>query len=198
MDIAATHGGASPILVVWTNSVNGFILAATNGTLTSPWDVIAADLNGDGSPDIIHGNIVDTAVSVFFNSMIATTVTSTFQGSFTGSTLNVLGNSTVNGMSIISQTAVTVTNNATLTPASGYLKLSASSAVTLNTTTAIANGPAIGAMLILEGTSDVNTITVPHIANTRLSAAHTLGIRDMLTLIWNGNNWLETSFADND
>ncbi|MFO1488776.1 MAG: VCBS repeat-containing protein [Verrucomicrobiota bacterium] len=198
MDIAATHSWVSEIVLVWTNSVNGFSLATTNETGTSPAAVIAADLNGDGSPDLINGHIIDPTFSVFFNSMIATTVTSTFQGSFTGSTLNVLGNATVNGMSIISQTAVTVTNNATLTPASGYVKLSASSAVTLNTTNAIANGPAIGAMLILEGSSDVNTVTVPHAANTRLSAAHTLGIRDMLTLIWNGNNWLEVSYSDND
>ena len=195
--ISANH--TSDTLSVLTNNGSGqFALATSPAIGTSPISVAAADVNGDGSVDLITANQDNDTVTVLFNTLSAVTTTAAFQGNFTGSTVTVNGNLTVGGFNIVAQSSFVTTANATLTPTSGYVKLSAASAVTLSTTTAIANGPAIGATLILEGSSDVNTVTVPHAANTRLSAPHTLGIRDMLTLIWNGINWLEVSYANNN
>jgi hypothetical protein len=78
-----------------------------------------------------------------------------------------------------------------------YVPLAPASAVTLNITTAIADGKAIGDILILEGTSDANTVTVPNNANTLLGAARTLGLEDTLKLLWNGTDWLELGYSDN-
>lgn len=73
------------------------------------------------------------------------------------------------------------------------------SSITLSNTTAIANGKVAGDMLILEGTSDTYTFTIPHNANTVLSAgaAKTLGKDDTLSLIWNGIDWIEIGYCDN-
>ncbi len=87
----------------------------------------------------------------------------------------------------------TLTAGSTLTPTTGFVKVLASSPVTLNTTTAISDGSAVGSLLILMGGSS-NAITVPNNANTRLTAARVLTTNSTLTLIWNGFDWLEISF----
>ena len=185
-------------ILVLTNSGSGtFAQAAATVTGTSPLSVGAADLNIDGKQDLFCANLVDDTVMVFFSTLAATNVTATFQGTFNGSTLNVNGNLTLSGFPIITQSSAAPANNATLTPTTGYVKFAAVAAVSLNATTAIANGITPGAQLILEGGSDVNTVTIPNLANTRLTAAHTLGIRDTLTLLWNGFNWVELSYANN-
>jgi hypothetical protein len=75
--------------------------------------------------------------------------------------------------------------------------VSAGSVVTLNATTAIADSAVAGAVLILQGTSDVNTVTVPDNANTRLGGNRILGDGDTLTLIFNGTVWVEIAYANN-
>ncbi len=84
-----------------------------------------------------------------------------------------------------------------VTPTTGHVRLSAASAVTLSTTAAIADGSAAGSLLLLEGTSDTATVTVPNAANTKLGAARTLGSGDVLTLLWNGTDWIQVSFSNN-
>ena len=78
----------------------------------------------------------------------------------------------------------------------GYIALNPSASVSLS---AISDGKAAGDMLILEGASANYTVTVPHGANTILSGAtaKVLGLDDVLTLLWNGNDWVETSWANN-
>ena len=98
----------------------------------------------------------------------------------------------------ITSVTTSLTNTATLTPGSGFVRISGSGgAVTLNATTAITSGSGTGLILVLEGTSDVNTVTIPDNANTRLAASRTLGLNDTLTLIWNGSDWVELSFSNN-
>jgi hypothetical protein len=94
--------------------------------------------------------------------------------------------------------AFALANNSTLNPDHTYVRVIGNGgAVTVSATTAIANGEMPGQLLIIEGLSDVNTVTIPAGANTSFSANRVLGADDVLTLIWNGNNWLQTSFANN-
>lgn len=191
------------VVAVFTNDGSGgFVLAFKPGVGDTPYCVAAADLNGDGAVDLATADSNSDTVTVLFNTLTAVNTSATFTGNFAGQTLTVngvlnAGNVNIGGFPILAQTVATPNNNVTLTPASGYVKFANTSAVTLNATTAIANGIAVGATLILEGGSDVNTVTIPNNANTRLSAARTLGIRDTLTLLWNGLNWLELSYSNN-
>jgi len=80
----------------------------------------------------------------------------------------------------------------------GYVALKATTAITLDATKAISDGKAQGDLLILEGTSDTNTITILNGANVKLgSIKRVLGKEDTLTLIWNGNDWVEMDYANN-
>jgi len=80
----------------------------------------------------------------------------------------------------------------------GYVALKANAAITLDATKAISDGKAQGDILILEGTSDTNTITILNGANVKLgSIKRVLGKEDTLTLIWNGDDWVEMDYADN-
>jgi parallel beta-helix repeat protein len=89
------------------------------------------------------------------------------------------------------------TLDVSLSPAS-YLPLFAATPIILSAVTAIADGRDVGDLLILEGRSDANTITIPNNANTRLgAAARVLGLEDTIKLLWNGSDWLEIAYADN-
>jgi hypothetical protein len=80
-----------------------------------------------------------------------------------------------------------------------FLKLNTSGgAITLNTTTAITNGAAVGQMLIIENFS-TNNITISDNANVQLNGnvAYTLGNDDTLTLIWDGFDWIEIGRSNN-
>jgi len=95
--------------------------------------------------------------------------------------------------------AMTVTGGGTITPASSMITLNASSAVTLSSTTAIANGQA-GDLLILIGTSDTYTVTINNLGNVDLAGpSRVLGERDTLMLYFDDSHgmWVEISFADN-
>jgi hypothetical protein len=142
--------------------------------------------NGGGLTNLNATNLVGTIADARLSTNVAMKNTDqTFSS-----------NVTIGGFPIIAQSSASPANNATLTPTTGYVKLSPAAAVSLNSTTAIADGGAIGTTLILEGSSDASTVTVPNAANTRLSAAHTLGNRDTLILLWNGSDWVELSYSN--
>jgi hypothetical protein len=83
---------------------------------------------------------------------------------------------------------------ATLTPASIVHRVQGSGgAVTLNGTTAIANGTLTGQLLVLIGLSDTNTVTIQHGSNVRLNGNVVLALDDVLWLRWDGTDWLELS-----
>ena len=70
-------------------------------------------------------------------------------------------------------------------------------AISLDATNSIEDGLEIGQLLILFGNDDTNTITVKDNANTKLGADRILGLKDVLTLVWDGEDWLEISYTDN-
>jgi hypothetical protein len=65
--------------------------------------------------------------------------------------------------------------------------------VTASATTAIASGSFVGQLMYLQGTSDTNTVTIPHNANTRLDAASSITLKqfDAILFHWNGGAWIE-------
>lgn len=95
--------------------------------------------------------------------------------------------------------ATTVGAGFTLTPVSGYHVLTGTAARTSDGTTAITDGAFAGQILILQGTSDTNTITIQQAANCRLAGAANavLGANDTLMLVWDGTDWIEVSRSNN-
>jgi hypothetical protein len=85
----------------------------------------------------------------------------------------------------------------TLSPTTGYVLVSATAPRTSDGTTAIADGTQGGQQLILQGTSDVNTITIQDGANTAMAGNCTLGNADTLSLIWDSTTWIETARSNN-
>jgi hypothetical protein len=107
------------------------------------------------------------------------------------------GAATLGGLTTLGATTNVPTSGVILNPASSYVVLNPASAVTLNGTTAIADGAPPGTLLILRGSSDVNTVTINDGANTALGANRVLGLNDTLTLVYNGDVWVEIAYANN-
>jgi hypothetical protein len=95
------------------------------------------------------------------------------------------------------QTIPNGTTTLTVAPGISLIRVVGTGATTLGGTPIITAGTAIGQMIILMGTSDTNTVTVPDSGNCNLSAAAVLGNQDTLTLIWDGTKWVQTSVAAN-
>lgn len=95
------------------------------------------------------------------------------------------------GRATLPPTSSTVTAGATLSPSVAHHTLSAASAVTLNTTTSISDGSVSGQMLVLQGTSDTNTITIQDGSNVELNGDIVLGDGDIIGLMFNGTVWRE-------
>ena len=85
----------------------------------------------------------------------------------------------------------------TITPTGSCYRFWNLGPISLNSTTAIADGRAAGQILVLLGSDDIKTLTVPNDANTMLTAPYiTLDAGDVLTLIWDGDTWRELSFTN--
>ncbi len=81
-----------------------------------------------------------------------------------------------------------VTAGATLSPsASSILVVCSGGAVTLNSTTAITAGSESGQLLLLTGTSDTDTVTVPNTGNMYIPSSVTLGRGDTLLIVYYGS-----------
>lgn len=88
----------------------------------------------------------------------------------------------------------TLAASATLTPTKTVHRVAGSGgAVTLDTTTAIASGNKDGQLLILEGTSDTNTVTIQSGANVQLNGDVVLAQDDKISLRWDATrgDWIE-------
>ena len=93
-------------------------------------------------------------------------------------------------------------SDSTITVGSTIVRVAGSGgAVILDTDPAIADGATDGQMLILQGTSDTNTVQIADAVNTALAGggAFVLGKGDTLTLIWDSGDslWYETARSDN-
>jgi len=95
---------------------------------------------------------------------------------------------------------IDLADGATITPVASYQPITNATggSITTSATTAIADGPVAGAILILVN-EDAQNIVIKDGANTILSGDLTLtgGANDTLTLIWNGADWVGISVIDN-
>ena len=93
-------------------------------------------------------------------------------------------------------TTTTFAAGATLTALTPVHKVEGTSgAVTLDGTTAIADGQVDGQMLRLIGTSDTNTVTIDTGANTRMNGQIIITLGDVITFRWDStaSEWQEVA-----
>ena len=109
-----------------------------------------------------------------------------------------VSNVTVENFFTLTREAQTSLNDGdTLVPNTSYVVVGGNgSSITLNATTAIADGAAAGQILILQGGSS-NFVTINDGANTALVGNITLASYRTLMLIWNGSVWTELSRSSN-
>ena len=98
-------------------------------------------------------------------------------------------------VSVLTGTAQSLAASATLTPNGTVIEVSGSGgAVTLDTTTPIANGEFDLQLLVLAGTNDTNTVTIQEGSTTViLNGDVTLTDQDTIVLLWIGavTEWFE-------
>lgn len=108
------------------------------------------------------------------------------------------GDVIVNGYSVYAEAgSLTLTADGTLTPTASYQPVDSGSAVTLNGTTAIADGDQVGQVVCVVNENASDTITISDTANTNLSSAAVLGNDDTLCVLWDGADWIEIAQVDN-
>lgn len=94
---------------------------------------------------------------------------------------------------ITAQTAISVTDGSVITATGSYQPLTSADEVTATIETA---GFITGTELILINTTDT-TINIADTGTAKLTAAAALGQYDLLSLIFDGTNWIETGRNDN-
>ncbi len=198
VDLITANLGADALSVLTNNGSGGFGLAASPVVGTFPGAVVAVDVNGDGSLDLCAANRTDDTVTILLNSPSSVSTSATFQGNFSGAALTVNGTLTAATLLSLGQSSFSAASGSTLTPATSHVQVfpDVNAAVTLDAATAIANGKAVGQVLILKG-AGVFTVTVPDNANTQLQANRALGSGDTLFLVWDGSDWIEVSYSNN-
>ena len=100
------------------------------------------------------------------------------------------------GFALWRGTTQVLTATSKINPIAGIVPVSAAGAITLTSNPNILPG-VTGQLLILEGTSNTNTVTLTDGNGIKLSGAITLGIRDTLTLMYNGTYFVELSRSNN-
>jgi hypothetical protein len=88
-------------------------------------------------------------------------------------------------------TLTTLADGATLTPDGTFMRLDVTDSITLNATTAIADGREDGQLLILLGNgAGSGSVTVNNSANTSLGGNRQIDTGVMLMLIWDAQSGL--------
>jgi len=82
-DLIVANGNDNTVSILLNSTASGagissFAAQQTFATGTSPVSLCAADINGDGKPDLLVANVNDNTVSVLLNNTATGTMTSTF------------------------------------------------------------------------------------------------------------------------
>ena len=118
-------------------------------------------------------------------------------GEFDNDVVKLNAKVTIRDFYALEQESITLSNGAILSTSKSNVLVSSSSAITLNSSTPVANGAVIGQVLILAGTSDTNTVTLPNSGNLQIGSSIALGQNDCLMLLWNGSKWIKISYSNN-
>ncbi len=86
-DLISANGNASPgtLTVLTNNGSGGFVFASTNMVGNNPFGVVVADINGDGTPDLISANNISSGT--------LSVLTNNGSGGFVSASTNSVGNS---------------------------------------------------------------------------------------------------------
>ncbi|MFH2143554.1 MAG: hypothetical protein ABIJ97_14100, partial [Bacteroidota bacterium] len=99
--------------------------------------------------------------------------------------------------SIEKESNLTLGSGGTVTPVKSYILIGSTTPIVLNGVNAITDGTLSGQVLLLEGSNNINTITINDGANTQMSGNVVLGLYDTIMFIWNGTDWIEISRTNN-
>lgn len=97
-------------------------------------------------------------------------------------------------LSIAAQTAITVSNGTVITPTGSYQPLNGSGTITAAT---IATGSATAGDLVTLVNQTDTTINIADSGGVKLSTAAAIGEYDTLSLLFDGDYWLETGRSNN-
>ena len=127
--------------------------------------------------------------------------TITLTGGITASSATLTGDAEIRGKAILpAGSLVSVTAASTLASGQTYLRVESATAgdATLAGAPLVAAGVS-GQMLILEGTDNTKTVTIPTGGNVKLQGGTplALGVNDTITLVYNGAGWIELSRSVN-
>ncbi len=156
-----------------------------DGTIANTWGLVRKTTGGGGDLLLTYGASDNYASNPAMMTLK------------TGGDVSATGSLTTGKFNIFTNTTLNPTGGVTLAPTTGYVKMSPASAVILSATTAIASGTAVGQQLILQGTSNTNTVQINDGAGTELGNNRILGASDTLTLIWDGSRWVEMAYSNN-
>ena len=171
--------------------VSDDLVTFTPGAATGSLEIRTGNLQvGDGTPGETHNgeDFYVEGISEFDGSAY-------FDGAIDAdSTIDVASDATLGADLIFAaQTAVTVTQDSTITPLGVYVPIQNQTGAV--STSSIAAGTA-GQLLILTNIS-ANTITITDTGTVMLSANIALGQYDTLALLADGTNWLQLSTSNN-
>jgi hypothetical protein len=141
---------------------------------------------------------MDSTLSVGNNATVAGTLAVTGASTLTGNVV-AAGNITVDDYLILDKAAanVTVTAGSTITPTAMFQPITAAGAVTTSTSVAVADGAAVGQLLILHNVG-AQAITVDGTGgNVECKTDVVLGAKDNLTVMWDGADWVCIGAHDN-
>ncbi|MCW3126132.1 MAG: Protein of unknown function precursor [Bacteroidetes bacterium] len=104
-------------------------------------------------------------------------------------------------MTLMKDTIATVTGNTTITvtPTTSYLRIGSSVAAAFANVN-LTNGIVPGQCIVLEGASTgTNGVHFENLGNIKIGSVGPLSLlaNDILTLIWNGNQWVRTAYSSN-
>lgn len=123
----------------------------------------------------------------------------TASGNIQGLTLSISGDADVGTwLNLSLQATVAITEGSTITPTGTYQVITSSLAVTTSTSTAVADGGETGDVLILQNGNAAEEIIIDGTgANVECKSNVALGAKDILMLIWNGDDWNCLTTYDN-
>jgi hypothetical protein len=99
---------------------------------------------------------------------------------------------------LTAQTAISITDGGIITPTGSYQPLESDGAVATATDVAMAPGTTEGDLVLLENTNATGAITIDGTgAGVECKADVVLDAGDIITLLWNGTNWMCVAVHDN-